>query len=137
MRVTKDRPGQVRRIAGMWRKSDRTQEAAVFTIDSTRAQMEYVIGVPLLQEELEASKEFAKAKEIAEFIFKHPGCNRRLIQEGVHGSKEIIGEHLSDLLTGGWVENTGNDRSFILHLTDSGAAHFALLEATVTQLGVG
>jgi len=137
MRVTKDRPGQVRRIAGMWRKSDRTQEAAVFTIDSTRAQMEYVIGVPLLEDEVESSKELRKAKEIAEFILRHPGCTRRLIQEGVHGSKEVIGDHLNDLVAGGWVENRGNDRSFILHLTDVGAAHFNLLEATITQLGVG
>ena len=137
MRVTKDRPGFIRKIAGMWRKSDRTQEAAVFTIDSTRAHIEYVIGVPLLEDELEASKEFKKAKEIAEFIHNHPGCTRRLIQEGVHGSKEVIGDHLNDLLAGGWVDNRGNDRSFILYITDDGKSHFNLLDAEITQLVVG
>jgi len=136
MRVTKDRPGFIRKIAGMWRKSDRTQEAAVFTIDSTRALMEYVIGVPLLEDELEANKEFKKSKEVIEFIHNHPGCTRRLIQEGVHGSKEVIGDHLNDLLAGGWVENRGNDRSFILYITDLGKSHFNLLDAEITQLKV-
>lgn len=137
MRVTKDRPGFIRKIAGMWRKSDRTQEAAVFTIDSTRPLMEYVIGVPLLEDELEANKEFKKSKEVIEFIHNHPGCTRRLIQEGVHGSKEVIGDHLNDLLAGGWVENRGNDRSFILYITDDGKSHFNLLDAEITQLVVG
>ena len=137
MRVTKDRPGFIRKIAGMWRKSDRTQEAAVFTIDSTRAQIEYVIGVPLQEDELEANKEFKKSKEVIEFIHNHPGCTRRLIQEGVSGSKEVIGEHINDLVAGNWVENKGNDRSFILYITDEGKSHFNLLDAEITQLVVG
>ncbi|MEH3076197.1 MAG: bifunctional DNA primase/polymerase [Quadrisphaera sp.] len=36
LRVGKDRPGMVRPHAGAYRKSDRTQEAAVLTIDSTQ-----------------------------------------------------------------------------------------------------
>ena len=137
MRVTKDRPGFIRKIAGMWRKSDRTQEAAIFTIDSTKALMQYVIGVPVSEDELEASKEFKKAKEIAEFVHNHPGCTRRLIQEGVHGSKEVIGDHLNDLVAGGWVANKGNERSFILYITEDGKSHFDLLDAQITQLVVG
>jgi hypothetical protein len=136
MRVTKDRPGFIRKIAGMWRKSDRTQEAAVFTIDSTRAQMEYVIGVPIAEDELESNKEFKKQKEVAEFIHNHPGASRRLVAEGITGSKDAIGERLSDLVAGGWVENRGNDRSFILYITDLGKSHFNLLDAEITQLKV-
>jgi len=136
MRVTKDRPGFVRKIAGMWRKSDRTQEAAVFTIDSTRAQMEYVIGVPLLEDEAESNKEFKKQKEVAEFVHNHPGASRRLVQEGISGSKDAIGERISDLLAGGWVENRGNDRSFILYISELGKSHFNLLDAEITQLKV-
>jgi hypothetical protein len=136
MRVTKDRPGFIRKIAGMWRKSDRTQEAAVFTIDSTRAQMEYVIGVPIAEDELESNKEFKKQKEVAEFIHNHPGASRRLVAEGITGSKDAIGERLSDLVAGGWVENRGNDRSFILYITDIGKSHFNLLDAEITQLKV-
>lgn len=136
MRVTKDRPGFVRKIAGMWRKSDRTQEAAVFTIDSTRAQMQYVIGVPMLEDELESNKEFKKQKEVVEFIHNHPGASRRLVQEGISGSKDAIGERISDLVAGGWVENRGNDRSFILYISDLGKSHFNLLDAEITQLKV-
>lgn len=136
MRVTKDRPGFVRKIAGMWRKSDRTQEAAIFTIDSTRAQMQYVIGVPLAEDEFEANKEFKKVKEIAEFIHNHPGCTRRIIQEGVSGSKEVIGDRIADLITAGWIENKGNDRSFILYITELGKEHFSFVDAEITHLGV-
>ena len=78
-----------------------------------------------------------KAKEIAEFVHNHPGCTRRLIQEGVHGSKEVIGEHLNDLVAGGWVANKGNERSFILYITEDGKSHFDLLDAQITQLVVG
>jgi hypothetical protein len=136
MRVTKDRPGYIRKIAGMWRKSDRTQEAAVFVIDSTRPLMQYAITVPLIEDELEANKEFKKSKEIVEFVHNHPGCTRRLIQEGVAGSKDAIGERISDLIAGGWIDNKGNDRSFILYITDLGKSHFNLLDAQITELKV-
>jgi len=136
MRVTKDRPGFIRKIAGMWRKSDRTQEAAVLIIDSTKAQMQYAITVPLLEDELESNKEFKKSKEIVEFIHNHPGCTRRLIQEGVQGSKESIGERISDLIAGGLIANRGNDRSFILYITDEGKSHFNLMDAQITELKV-
>jgi hypothetical protein len=136
MRVTKDRPGFIRKIAGIWRKSDRTQEAAVITIDSTKPQMQYAITVPLLEDELESNKEFKKSKEIVEFIHNHPGCTRRLIQEGVAGSKEAIGERISDLITGGYIANRGNDRSFILYITDEGKSHFNLMDAQITELKV-
>ena len=136
MRVTKDRPGFIRKIAGMWRKSDRTQEAAIFTIDSTKAQMQYVIGVPLGEDEAEANKEFKKIREVAEFIHNHPGCTRRIIQEGVAGSKEVMGDRISELISAGWVDNKGNDRSFILYITDSGKEHFDLVDAEITHLRV-
>lgn len=137
MRVTKDRPGFIRKIAGMWRKSDRTQEAAVFVIDSTKAIMQYAITVPLLEDELESNKEFGKLKEVAEFIHNHPGSSRRIVQDGITGSKDAIGDRIGDLLAGGWVDNRGNDRSFILYLNEVGKSHFNLLDAEITQLVVG
>ena len=136
MRVTKDRPGFIRKIAGMWRKSDRTQEAAVFVIDSTKALMQYSITVPLLEDELESNKEFGKLKEIAEFIHNHPGASRRVVQDGVSGAKEAIGDRIADLLAGGWVDNRGNERSFILYINEVGKGHFNLLDAEITQLVV-
>ena len=134
MRVTKDRPGFVRKIAGMWRKSDRTQEAAVFIIDSTKAQMQYAITVPLLEDEMESNKEYKKQLEVAEFIHHHPGASRRMVQDGITGSKDAIGDRISDLMAGGWVENKGNDRSFILYISEMGKSHFNLLDAEITEL---
>jgi len=134
VRVTKDRPGSVRRNAGMWRKSDRTQEAAIIEIDSTSNVMKYVICVPAVEEEIEANKEFKKTKEIVEFIHNHPAATRRLVQEGITGSKDVIGDRIADLLTGGWIENKGNERSFILYVTNEGKSHFNLLDAEITQL---
>jgi hypothetical protein len=136
MRVTKDRPGYIRKIAGMWRKSDRTQEAAVFVIDSTRPLMQYAITVPLLEDELESNKEYKKQFEVAEFIHHHPGASRRMVQDGITGSKDAIGDRISDLLAGGWIDNKGNDRSFILYITDLGKSHFNLLDAQITELKV-
>jgi hypothetical protein len=47
LRVGKDRPGQVRPISGEWRKSDRTQETAVVTIDSTtKGKILYTVDPP-------------------------------------------------------------------------------------------
>jgi hypothetical protein len=58
------------------------------------------------------------------------------VAEGITGSKDAIGERLADLVAGGWVENRGNDRSFILYITDLGKSHFNLLDAEITQLKV-
>jgi hypothetical protein len=135
MRVTKDRPGDVRRKAGAQRGKDRMQEAAIFTIDSTRLQMEYVIGVPLREDEAEANKEFKKLKEVAEFIHNHPGSTRRMVQDGVSGSKESIGNIIGDLVAGGWIENRGNDRSFVLYLSEIGKDHFSFVDAKISYLG--
>jgi len=135
MRVTKDRPGFVRKMAGIYRKSDRTQEAAIFTIDSTRAQMEYVIGVPLKEDEADANREFKKLKEVAEFIHNHPGSTRRMVQDGVAGSKESIGGIIGDLVAGGWIENRGNERSFVLYISPMGKDHFNFVDAKISYLG--
>jgi hypothetical protein len=135
MRVTKDRPGDVRRKAGAQRGKDRMQEAAIFTIDSTRPQMEYVIGVPLREDEADANREFKKLKEVAEFIHNHPGSTRRMVQDGVAGSKESIGNIIGDLVAGGWIENRGNDRSFVLYLSEIGKDHFSFVDAKISYLG--
>lgn len=134
MRVTKDRPGQVRRIAGMWRKSDRTQEAAVFTIDSTRALMEYVIGVPKNEDQVAADVLDAKNHELVEFIHAHGGATMGQLHQGVKGSKDTVRDRLMDLIEQGLVENRGSEKTFILYVTDEGEAAFDLKDATVTHL---
>lgn len=47
IRVAKDRPGAVRAHAGDWRKTDRTQEAARFTLDSTSDTLVAELQPPL------------------------------------------------------------------------------------------
>jgi hypothetical protein len=136
VRVTKDRPGYVRKNAGMYRKSDRTQEAAIITIDSTRPIMQYVIEVPRSEDEVEALTEKRKLAELIEFIHNNPGCNRRIIQAGVKGDKSVMGERIKNLLNHGWIENKGDDTKFILYITADGKAEFNLLDAIVTHLDV-
>jgi hypothetical protein len=135
LRVTKDRIGDVRSKAGPQKGKDRMQDAAIFTIDSTRPQMEYVIGVPLREDEAEANKEFKKLKEVAEFIHNHPGSTRRMVQDGVAGSKESIGGIIGDLVAGGWIENRGNERSFVLYISPMGKDHFNFVDAKISYLG--
>ena len=135
LRVTKDRIGDVRRKAGAQKGKDRMQEAAIFTIDSTRPQMEYVIGVPLREDEADANREFKKLKEVAEFIHNNPGSTRRMVQDGVAGSKESIGGIIGDLVAGGWIENKGNERSFVLYISPMGKDHFNFVDAKISYLG--
>lgn len=134
MRVTKDRPGQVRRIAGMWRKSDRTQEAAVFTIDSTRPLMEYVIGVPKNEDQVAADVLDAKNHELVDFIHTHGGATMGQLHHGVKGSKDTVRERLMELIEQGLVENRGSEKTFILYVTAEGEMAFDLKDATVTHL---
>jgi hypothetical protein len=135
LRVTKDRIGDVRASAGMYRKSDRTQEAAVFTIDSTRAQMQYVIGAPTSEDELNERTEFKKMSEMAEFIHHHPGCSRRELNEGVKGDKGLIGERLETLEKNGFIENKGSNNKSSLWITSAGMDKYDLLDAKISYIG--
>lgn len=135
LRVTKDRPGFVRKVAGMWRKSDRTQEAAIFTIDSTRPLMQYVIGVPKGDDEVEADNIRYKRFEIMEFIHSNPGCSRRDITAGVKGDDKAKKDRTDLLVDEGFVENRGNKNNFIFYVTDRGKAEFNLFDAEITSIG--
>lgn len=135
IRVTKDRPGDIRRNAGMWRKSDRTQEAAVLTMDSTKAQIQYIIQPPTNEDELEERLAHKKLKDVAEFVHANPGCSRRAVADGVKGGKDAIGVRLQELLKKGLIDNRGSETNFILYLTDAGKAEFDLFDAIITQIG--
>jgi len=135
IRVTKDRIGDVRASAGMWRKSDRTQEAAVLTIDSTKAQMQYVIGAPTSEDELNERTEFKKLNEMAEFIHNHAGCSRRELNDGIRGDKALISERLETLISRGFIENRGSGNKSNLWITSSGMDNFALIEAKISYIG--
>jgi hypothetical protein len=135
LRVTKDRIGDVRASAGMYRKSDRTQEAAVFTIDSTRAQMQYIVGAPTSEEQLLERTEFKKMSEMAEFIHNNPGCSRRELNDGVKGDKGLIGERLETLEKNGFIENKGSVSKSSLWITSAGMDKYDLVDAKISYIG--
>lgn len=134
IRVTKDRPGDIRRNAGMWRKSDRTQEAAVLTMDSTKAQIQYIIQPPTNEEEMEERLAHKKLKDVADFVHANPGCSRRAVTDGVKGSKDAMGGRLQEMLKAGLIENRGSETNFILYVTDAGKAEFDLFDAVISQI---
>lgn len=136
IRVTKDRPGHVRRIAGMYRKSDRTQEAAVITIDSTREKIELVISPPMMEEEAAQLKSDTFNKSIFEAVLAKPGAAKRHVVENVKGTTGRIIDGIAELVGQGYLENRGNERSFILYVTDAGMDHFELKASNVLQFGV-
>jgi hypothetical protein len=135
MRVTKDRPGFIRKVSGMWRKSDRTQETAIFTIDSTRPQMQYVIGVPKGDDEVEADNIRFRRFEIMEYVHANPGASRRDINAGIKGDDKVKKDRTDGLVDEGFIENRGNKNSFIFYVTDKGRAEFNLFDAEITHLG--
>lgn len=135
IRVTKDRPGDIRRNAGMWRKSDRTQEAAVLTMDSTKAAIQYIVQPPTNEEEMEERLAHKKLKDVADFIHANPGCSRRAVTDGVKGGKDAIGVRLQEMLKTGLIDNRGSETNFILYLTDAGKAEFELFDAIISQIG--
>jgi len=135
MRVTKDRPGFIRKVSGIWRKSDRTQETAIFTIDSTRPLMEYVIGVPKGDDEVEADNIRFRRFEIMEYIHANPGCSRRDINAGIKGDDKAKKERTDALVDEGFIDNRGNKSNFIFYVTDKGKAEFNLFDAEITHLG--
>ena len=135
VRVTKDRPGAVRRNSGIWRKSDRTQEAAIIEVDSTGAIMKYVIAVPLTEDEVVEDQELKMEKAIATFIATHPGCTKGEVTKGVKGGDHAIYERLETMLSTGFIADEGRGRGFAFYLTDAGGQKYQLKLASVTAIG--
>ena len=133
IRVTKDRPGYVRRIAGMYRKSDRTQEVAVIHIDSTREKIELLIAPPMAEEEAMAIKTDEFDSKIIKFIFENPGSTKSRVVRGVQGADNKILARLEDLIDEGFVSNEGDSRSYILYSTTTAKEKFNLIDANVLQ----
>lgn len=135
VRVTKDRPGAVRRNSGIWRKSDRTQEAAIIEVDSTGAIMKYVICVPMSEDEVIEDQELKMEKAIATFIATHPGCTKGEVTKGVKGGDHAIYERLETMLSTGSIADEGKGRGFAFYLTDAGGQKYQLKLASVTAIG--
>jgi len=135
VRVTKDRPGYVRKVAGMYRKSDRTQEVAVVTVDSTKPQMQYVIAPPMLEDEANAMKMDRLDGDIAEFIKANPGATKSKAVRGIKGHTDgILLERIDELIGEGILENRGNERGYVLYLSAEGLAKFGGSDALIFKI---
>jgi hypothetical protein len=137
LRVTKDRPGFVRKIAGMYRKSDRTQEAAVITIDSTKEQIDYIIAPPMMEDQLVANQTEKLDREIVTFIEGNPGATKSMATRGIKGQDSAVLARLEVLIRDGVLENAGNERGFKLYVTDDGKARFGLVNAMILSINGG
>lgn len=112
VRVTKDRPGQVRAHAGAWSKKDRTQEAARFRIDSTQPGIINSWLEPPEFGEIKDNKEFYPAK-LMESISKVLNTLREPIsfsrlhellkEKGSAAKRTTILDAVNRLIDGGFV----------------------------------
>ena len=137
LRVTKDRPGAIRKIAGLYRKTDRTQEAAVITIDSTKPEMNYLIAPPLMEDQVLANQIEKVDREIVTFIDSNPGATKSMATRGIKGQDSSILARLEILIRDGILENAGNERSYKLYVTEEGKARFGILSAMILSIGGG
>jgi predicted HTH transcriptional regulator len=97
--------------------------------------MQYVIGSPTSEDELNERTEFKKMSEMAEFIHHNPGCSRRELNEGVKGDKNLIGERLETLEKNGFIENKGSNNKSSLWITSTGMDKYDLLDAKISYIG--
>ena len=136
VRVTKDRLGAIRKIAGMYRKNDRTQEAAVVTVDSTRAShIEVIIAPPMMEEEALAMRSDRLDSDIVNFVNRNAGANKSKVIRAVEGDDKTILARVDGLVMEGILENHGNARGYLLHVSDAGKSKFNLAEAMVLHIG--
>ena len=136
IRKTKDRPGAVAEVCGMWRKSDRTQEAAVITMDSSReSHIVLVIAPPLMEEEVLSIRHEKMDAAIATYIHSNAGASKRMVIAGVTGDDKAIAIRIDELVLEGIIQNQGSSKGYSLHVSDAGKRKFNLLDATVLQLG--
>ncbi|WP_329572986.1 AAA family ATPase [Streptomyces sp. NBC_01361] len=108
MRVTKDRPAQVRARSGAYRDSDRTQESARVVLDSTGEISAFEVLAP---DSLDTASGEAKPfvptllrSRIEEFLNAYPGASRTAITDGVKGMKSRVSDALADMVSEGLVD---------------------------------
>jgi hypothetical protein len=115
LRVTKDRIGQVRANSGAWRASDRTQEAARITIDSTEADFVNVIVDPPLK----SAGQFRPTHVMESISVYLETClnpvNVREIKENTKGKAEVQVAAMQILVSEGYVERVAGARGANLH----------------------
>lgn len=109
IRVTKDRPGAIRKNAGMWRRSDRTQEAAIANIDATHTPMRWNIERPKSEAELAEAKRNGMDRNICEYIIAHEGTSWTKLKTSITGDEHAIRDRLNQLVTDGYITKSGGE----------------------------
>jgi hypothetical protein len=114
LRVAKDRPGQVRPISGEWRKSDRTQETAVITIDSTHeGEIRYAVNPP---RHVDNGRHDELMQRISETIEQAPSPpSVRTILGAVRGTQETVRAALNLLIDEGFIRVEAGSRNSQKH----------------------
>jgi len=79
MRVTKDRPGGIRKHAVNYRKSDRTQEAAIIKMDATGDQLKFWVNTPESIDERTEIKHQTTQDRLQIIVTANPGIQPKQI----------------------------------------------------------
>ncbi len=116
LRVAKDRPGGVRPHAGAWRRSDRTQEAAVVVLDSTTPGAVAVsIAPPRTEAATGATREGAGETfrptvlmaRVSDAVQRHGPVTRTGLEQLVSGRATYVRQALEVLLADGFITADG------------------------------
>jgi hypothetical protein len=119
LRVAKDRPGMVRPISGMWRKTDRTQETAVIVVDSSvTGRIEIRVEMPRTDTQDTPAgdrqpwrptgymERVSRALELA-----NAAMSRTKIKQTVPGNNDRIWEAIDYLIEDGYAAEDGPSKN--------------------------
>jgi len=120
MRVTKDRPGGIRKHSVNYRKSDRTQEAAIIKMDATGKIINIWVNAPTTKEQQEEIKILSYDNAIREILAdgKILGVNeiKQAYREAEYaGTDSAIAKHLDQGVKAGWLKLTKGPNKKMLH----------------------
>ncbi|QYF89705.1 AAA family ATPase [Arthrobacter sp. PAMC25284] len=118
LRIGKDRPGMVRPHGGPFRKSDRTQEAAVAILDSSdRKTIRYTLVPPRDPADATGTGRTAETMDaVLEAIRDAPTPpSFRTLQAVVKGSADLLRRSIAELITSGQITTEPGPRSATLH----------------------
>jgi hypothetical protein len=121
IRVGKDRPGLVRPHSGAWRKSDRTQEVAVATIDSTEpGSIRYSLGPHRTATTADSTGEWKPSAIMGQISQALEDAKKPLtlgqINALVRGKRETINAAIQELEQGGHISIKDGPRNARLHI---------------------
>ena len=119
LRVTKDRPGSIRKVSGMWRKSDRTQEAAVIVFDATaEGAISFMLAEPDLEAEVRENIRQKRVDAILEIVAAEKGIGINAlgskIRERVTIAQAEVTPLVKELIAANLIENIGRGNTYAL-----------------------